>query len=57
MRAVENPEVAGTLPRTGAALAGWDRKAEPPAAAFAALAADLGRADGTRPTPARWRGA
>ena len=42
VRAVENPEIAGSLPRTGAALSGWDRKSEPPAAAFAAVAADLG---------------
>ena len=41
-RAVENPEVANALPRTIAALDDWDRKATPPAAAFAALAADLG---------------
>nr|WP_196868895.1 ABC transporter permease [Polaromonas sp. CG_9.11] len=42
VRAVENPEVAGTLSRTGDALAGWDRKAAPPDAAYAALLADLG---------------
>ena len=41
MRAVENPEVARSLPLTGTALSGWDRKAEPPAAAFAAIAKDL----------------
>ncbi len=41
VRAVENPEVAGTLSRTGDALAGWDRKAAPPDAAYAALLADL----------------
>ncbi|MBI3156685.1 MAG: ABC transporter permease [Burkholderiales bacterium] len=41
LRAVENPEVARALPRTGQALAGWDRASEPPPAAFAALAADL----------------
>lgn len=41
-RAIENPEVARALPRTGEALAGWDRQAPPPAAAFAAVAADLG---------------
>jgi putative spermidine/putrescine transport system permease protein len=35
VRAVENPEVARSLPLTGAALARWDRKTEPPAAAFA----------------------
>ena len=43
VRAVENPEVAGTLPRTAEALSGWDRRTEPPAAAFAAVAADLGQ--------------
>jgi putative spermidine/putrescine transport system permease protein len=43
VRAVENPEVAGTLPRTARALAGWDRRTEPPAAAFAAVADDLGQ--------------
>ncbi|WP_284618882.1 ABC transporter permease [Aquabacterium humicola] len=41
-RAVENPEIAKSLTRTGDALAGWDRRSPPPAAAFAALAADLG---------------
>lgn len=41
VRAVENPEVAGTLSRTGDALAGWDRKAAPPDAAYSALLADL----------------
>lgn len=41
MRAVENPEVAATLPRTVAALAAWDRRGAPPEAAYAALAADL----------------
>jgi len=41
VRAVENPEVAGTLGRTGQALAGWDRQAAPPDAAYAALLADL----------------
>lgn len=42
MRAVENPEVANTLGRTGDALAQWDRKSSPPDAAFAALIADMG---------------
>lgn len=42
MRAVENPEVAGALPRTITALKGWDRQSEPLPDAFAALAADLG---------------
>ena len=41
VRAVENPEVADTLGRTGRALAGWDRQSAPPDAAYAALAADL----------------
>ena len=41
MRAVENPEVADALPRTGAALADWDRRTPPAPAAFAALSADL----------------
>jgi putative spermidine/putrescine transport system permease protein len=41
VRAVENPEVAGTLSRTGDALSGWDRQAAPPDAAYAALLADL----------------
>ncbi|MDB5844739.1 MAG: binding-protein-dependent transport system inner rane component [Polaromonas sp.] len=41
VRAVENPEVAGTLGRTGDALAGWDRQAAPPDAAYAAVLADL----------------
>jgi putative spermidine/putrescine transport system permease protein len=40
-RAVENPEVATTLPRTVAVLAQWDRKQMPDEAAFAALAQDL----------------
>jgi putative spermidine/putrescine transport system permease protein len=41
-RAVENPEVARALPRTVAALDGWDRKQTPAAEAFGALAKDLG---------------
>jgi putative spermidine/putrescine transport system permease protein len=41
VRAVENPEVAGTLSQTGKALADWDRKAAPPDAAYSALLADL----------------
>jgi putative spermidine/putrescine transport system permease protein len=40
-RAVENPEVANALPRTVAALDGWNRQDLPPAAAFAAFSADL----------------
>lgn len=43
VRAVENPEVAGALPRTAQALAGWDQKSEPAAVAFAAVAEDLGQ--------------
>ncbi|MEK8052192.1 ABC transporter permease [Ideonella sp. DXS22W] len=45
MRAVENPEVAAALPRTGEALSGWDRHGTPPAPAFAAVAADLAAID------------
>ncbi len=41
-RAVENPEVADALPRTVAALQGWNREGSPAPAAFAALTADLG---------------
>lgn len=41
LRAVENPEVANTLGRTGEALAQWDRKSPPPDAAYAAVAQDL----------------
>jgi putative spermidine/putrescine transport system permease protein len=40
-RAIENPEVARSLPRTGEALASWDRVSAPPPAAFAALSKDL----------------
>lgn len=40
-RAVDNPEVAAALPRTVAALAGWDRRGTPADAAYAALAGDL----------------
>jgi putative spermidine/putrescine transport system permease protein len=40
-RAVENPEVAQTLPQTVARLATWDRVGLPPDDAFAALASDL----------------
>jgi putative spermidine/putrescine transport system permease protein len=45
VRGVENPEVARSLPLTGEALARWDRKSEPPPAAFAAIAQDLGQLD------------
>ena len=41
VRAVENPEVADALPRTGQALAKWDKSSVPPAAAYAAIVADL----------------
>lgn len=41
VRAIENPEVADALPRTGQALAGWDRKSLLEAAAYAAVIADL----------------
>ncbi|NDY90132.1 ABC transporter permease [Ideonella livida] len=41
VRAVENPEVAAALPRTGQALSGWNRQDTPPAAAYAALLDDL----------------
>lgn len=41
VRAVENPEVADTLSRTGSALAGWDKQSLPPVQAYAALVEDL----------------
>lgn len=40
-RAVDNPEVVSSLPRTVAALARWDGKNSPDGAAYAALATDL----------------
>ena len=40
-RAVENPEVANALPRTAAALEGWNREGTPAEEAFAALTKDL----------------
>jgi len=40
-RAVENPEVANALPRTVAALEGWNRQDTPPAEAYAAVLKDL----------------
>ena len=40
-RAIENPEVANALPRTIAALQGWNRTGTPDAPAFAALTQDL----------------
>jgi len=42
-RAVENPEVADTLPATGRALSGWDHRSAPPDAAFAAVLQDFSR--------------
>ncbi|WP_059826517.1 ABC transporter permease [Burkholderia ubonensis] len=42
-RAVQNPEIATALPKTVAALSGWDRKTPPADAAYAALAADMTR--------------
>ncbi len=47
VRAVENPEVADALPRTGQALAGWDRSSPPDAAAYAAVIADLSAIEDT----------
>jgi putative spermidine/putrescine transport system permease protein len=47
VRAVENPEVAGVLPRTGDVLARWDRHDAPPPAAWPALMADLAAIDET----------
>ncbi len=40
-RAIENPEVANALPRTAAALQGWNREGTPPAEAYASLTRDL----------------
>ncbi len=47
VRAVENPEVADALPRTGQVLAGWDRSSPPDAAAYAAVVADLSAIEDT----------
>lgn len=47
VRAVENPEVADALPRTGQALAGWDRNSPPDADAYAAVIADLSAIEDT----------
>ncbi len=47
MRAVENPEVADALPRTGQALADWDRTSLPDAAAYAAVITDLSSIEDT----------
>src|SRR5450830_2032696 len=41
VRAVENPEIASTLPHTVAALSKWDRKSAPPEQAYVALTQDL----------------
>jgi len=41
IRAVENPEVAGTVPHTVSALAKWDRQSAPPDEAYAAMITDL----------------
>ncbi|AXT45084.1 ABC transporter permease [Chromobacterium rhizoryzae] len=41
LRSVDNPEVAGTLPRTVRALAVWDGKSLPPETAYRALADDV----------------
>ncbi|MBB6563082.1 putative spermidine/putrescine transport system permease protein [Acidovorax soli] len=42
-RAIENPEVANTLPATISALDGWDRHEAPGPSAYAALVQDLAR--------------
>ncbi|GGY22361.1 ABC transporter permease [Paludibacterium paludis] len=44
VRSVVNPEVAGALPRTVAALKEWNGRALPPEAAYAALETDLSAA-------------
>lgn len=44
LRAVQDRELARTLPETGALLAGWDGQGLPPEAAFAAVARELGAA-------------
>jgi putative spermidine/putrescine transport system permease protein len=41
IRAVENPEVAGSLKNTVAALEHWDRTSAPPNQAYAAIVTDL----------------
>lgn len=46
-RAVENPEVANVLPRTGQALSDWDRTSAPPDEAFGAILQDLGAIEET----------
>ena len=54
-RAVDNPEVMQRLPRTLAALQGWDGRQTPPDAAYAALMTDLvqSKAESTTGTLAR----
>ncbi|SCM76464.1 putative Spermidine/putrescine ABC transporter (Permease component) [uncultured Pleomorphomonas sp.] len=54
-RSVDDPEVAGTMPRTVAALKSWDGEGLPADDAFLAVAADLAaaRANGTISAPAR----
>src|ERR1035437_239767 len=56
VRAVENPEVAGTLVRTGAALKTWDRKSAPPDQAYAAIVQDLSAIPETAPAGVVARG-
>ncbi|HEX7748193.1 MAG TPA: ABC transporter permease [Bordetella sp.] len=46
-RAVDNPEVIQSLPRTLAALKSWDKVSTPPSVAFDALAQDLAKARNT----------
>src|SRR5687768_6014227 len=41
LRAVQNPEVVQSLPRTAQAIGGWDGSGLPAASAYAALAEDL----------------
>lgn len=41
LRAVDNPEIARALPKTIAALEGWDRESGPPDTAYAAIVVDL----------------
>jgi putative spermidine/putrescine transport system permease protein len=49
-RAVDNPEIAATLPKTLAALDGWDGHDVPDEPVYAALAADLRKAQEDRTT-------
>ena len=50
IRAVDNPEVRETLPKTLAALQSWDGKSEPGEPIFAAFAEDLTQAQKDRTT-------